>query len=327
MHMLTCRVCGNTERNTAYSIHDMMFTVGVSFNYFECSNCGCLQISKVPEDLSKYYPADYYSYSEKPGKSTFSKLAKSGLSRALVFSKRLAQSKLLRKFSPYLSDNLMIYRVLNEANININSRMLDVGCGAGSLLYNLKNMGFKNVLGVDPFISEDIFYDNQLRIIKSVLSQIAGVWDIILFNHSFEHIQDELDTLKSVRSLLGVGGVCVLNMPTTSSFAWKHYRENWVQIDAPRHLQIHSVDSIKILAGKAGLKLHDVMYTSSSLQFWGSEQNCRGIPLFSDKSYAKGLSKSIFSEREISDFRKRAVELNNRCEGDSAAFFLIADAV
>jgi len=32
------------------------------FEYFECAHCGCLQIKKIPADLSKYYPEQYHSF-------------------------------------------------------------------------------------------------------------------------------------------------------------------------------------------------------------------------------------------------------------------------
>jgi hypothetical protein len=31
------------------------------FTYFQCLHCGCLQISEIPEDMSPYYPNNYYS--------------------------------------------------------------------------------------------------------------------------------------------------------------------------------------------------------------------------------------------------------------------------
>jgi len=36
--------------------------MGDEFNYILCANCGCLQIEKAPDDMSKYYPRGYYSF-------------------------------------------------------------------------------------------------------------------------------------------------------------------------------------------------------------------------------------------------------------------------
>lgn len=49
---------------TNHILPEMMFGFGEEFAYFECSKCGCLQISEIPVDISKYYPSDYYSFSQ-----------------------------------------------------------------------------------------------------------------------------------------------------------------------------------------------------------------------------------------------------------------------
>ncbi len=39
--------------------------------------------------------------------------------------------------------------------IKFRDRILDVGCGNGSLLAQLLKIGFTNLTGVDPFINEE----------------------------------------------------------------------------------------------------------------------------------------------------------------------------
>ena len=40
----------------------MMFGYRDEFAYFACGQCGCLQIADIPPDMSRYYPANYYSF-------------------------------------------------------------------------------------------------------------------------------------------------------------------------------------------------------------------------------------------------------------------------
>ncbi len=131
-----------------------------------------------------------------------------------------------------------------------------------------------------------------------------------MFHHSFEHIQDPLKTLKYVSKLLSGEGTCLLRTPTTSSYAWNYFKTDWVHLDAPRHFFIQSIDSIKILATNAGLNIKDIIYDSTEVQFWGSEQYMCDIPLESEKSYHKNPSKSIFSASEIKTLRQKSIELN-----------------
>ena len=37
----------------------MMFGLREEFEFFECGNCGCVQIAEVPANLAKYYPEEY----------------------------------------------------------------------------------------------------------------------------------------------------------------------------------------------------------------------------------------------------------------------------
>ena len=59
---MICKICGNSENNKIFNIKEMMFGFRDKFIYFECSKCSCLQIEKIPENMGKYYPSDYYSF-------------------------------------------------------------------------------------------------------------------------------------------------------------------------------------------------------------------------------------------------------------------------
>jgi hypothetical protein len=56
-----CAICGNDADNRIFTAREMMFGLRESFDYLECSKCGCLQQLDVPEDLSRLYD-NYYSF-------------------------------------------------------------------------------------------------------------------------------------------------------------------------------------------------------------------------------------------------------------------------
>lgn len=316
---MQCEICGNKENNRNYKVKEMMFGFRDTFNYIECSYCGCLHISEIPNNMSKYYPSKYYSFRKKiitrenPLKSFFKKhrnifaITGKGLIGAIT-----------SKFFPAST----FFTHLRNADINFKSKILDVGCGAGPLLNTLNSIGFENLLGIDPYIEKDIKYEKGLVILKKYIHELEGNFKLIIFNHSFEHISDPIKTIKKVSELLLENGVCLIRTPTTSSYAWERYRHNWVQIDAPRHFFIYSIESIKILANQAGLTLKNIIYDSTSLQFWGSEQYVKDIPLYSSISYRNNPHKSIFSSREIAYFKRKAKSLNKKKLGDQATFYL-----
>ena len=60
----TCKICANSQDNTIYMVRGIEEFPGLNneFEYLECSECGCVQIVNVPQDLSKYYSFNYYSF-------------------------------------------------------------------------------------------------------------------------------------------------------------------------------------------------------------------------------------------------------------------------
>src|SRR5450759_3767686 len=63
MDNFQCRVCNNNLGNRSYIAQEMMFGLREQFTYFQCSECGLLQIAQIPLDMTLYYPKyTYYSY-------------------------------------------------------------------------------------------------------------------------------------------------------------------------------------------------------------------------------------------------------------------------
>jgi cyclopropane fatty-acyl-phospholipid synthase-like methyltransferase len=202
-------------------------------------------------------------------------------------------------------------------------RILDVGCGSGAMIYTLGSLGFARVLGIDPFIDEDRVYGNGTEIRKQSLSELDERFDVIMFHHSFEHMDDPASILGNVARLLDDGGTCVINTPNANSDAWENYGTDWVQLDAPRHLFIHSPEGLAGLATRAGLEVRDVRWNSTAFQFWGSEQYRLGIPLNDPKSHAVDTATSPFSAEQIRLWDARARELNEARRGDQFAAYLV----
>ena len=328
--LLKCRICGNRDRNTIYKVREMMLGLRDIHNYFECADCGCLQIVEVPDNIQDYYPnEDYYSYNAvKPVGGIKGKLIKSRDRFAATGMGFIGS--VMQQYQPH--DKLPSLRYVN---VTLDSKILDVGCGAGHLLHSMQEAGFKNLLGIDPFNAEDIHYDNGLSIIKNSIHELTisdkqnetikkdeDGWDLIMFNHSYEHVYDQVEVLKKTWELLKPGGICMLRVPTVTSWAWRHYAENWVQLDAPRHLFLHSIKSIHMLAEKTGFELTEVIYDSFAFQQWGSEQYQQDIALHDENSYAINPEKSPFSKEDIRNFEEHSNILNKSKAGDQAAFYL-----
>lgn len=308
MNEAVCAICGTSGAVASYTVRESMLGLGDPFLYYQCGACGCLQISSIPADLSRYYPSTYYSFSPTSRDSEAG-----GVVRA--FRKMRTRSAVLAGGLPERIMRLLFpapkLASLLRLGLTLESRILDIGCGAGMRLYALAEAGFDSLLGIDPFLEKDIQYPNGLRVEKKGLADMSGEWDALMFHHSFEHMPDQLDTLIAAWRLLRPGGTCLLRVPTVSSVAWERYREHWYQIDAPRHYFLHSRQSIGLLADQAGFIVEAVVYDSTADQFMRSEANVRGIDTV-------GPVGRIQRWR----WRREARQLNREGRGDQACFYL-----
>ena len=313
---MQCRICNNEAGNELLELKEMMYGLKEVFNYFECGKCGCVQIIKPPEDMSKYYPNDYYSYTS----------ASAG--KKANFFKRLqcqsiigANKSLLAKIITYKYRPPEYYETLKFLKLyKLSSPVLDVGSGGGDLLKFFYESGYKDLTGIDPYINSDIVYNDRLRIQKKGLFEIDRTYDAIMLNHSLEHMDNQMEVLKKLYSILSDNGRLLIRIPVVSKPLLEEYGSNVVSLDAPRHFFIHSFNSISLLVKNAGFVIENFFYDSHEFSFWGSEQYKNNISLHNNpESY---LYKKTFSDEQMEKWRTRIAAMNKKGESDNIAIYL-----
>jgi SAM-dependent methyltransferase len=185
----------------------------------------------------------------------------------------------------------------------------------------LREYGFHKLLGVDPYIDDDISYPNGVRVLKRSLDDIAGPFDLVMFHHSFEHLADPQAMLGRVHEVLGRGSYALIRMPVVGK-TWRDYGVDWFQLDAPRHLFLFSEQGFRHLATSAGFVVERVTYDSTEFQFWASEQYRHGIPFLDQRSHFGDPQGSMFDEDQILSWKRQADSLNAADSGDQAAYYL-----
>lgn len=298
---------------------DLMFGGGSPFRYERCPGCGCLHLLDVPADLSRHYPADYYSYA--------GHVAPIGGAKALA--KRARTSLLLtvpRAVPRQRKGGMPSWaRWFRAMRLRRSSRILDVGCGWGENLAYLRQDGFTNLAGVDAHLPEaEIDHGGGLVVRRAELADVEPGWDVVMLHHSFEHLPDPRATMAELSRVARPSGWVLIRTPLADSWAARTYQADWVALDAPRHLVVHTRRSIDALAAAAGFAPVDVFYDSWSFQLWGSEQYRAGIPLRDPRSHAVDPAASMFTDEQIRAYEVQAEALNRSGQGDQAGFVLRA---
>lgn len=288
-----CKIC-ESQAGFPHIVKEMMLGTGDEFLYWECAECGCLSLTAIPECLERYYPDSYYSLRTRVPKFT-RKL------RDWIYLSRLSFLVNWRRRSDL--------DVIRRVGLTRKMRLLDVGCGSGSLLSDLRELGY-NAHGVDPFVQGDLRDRFGVRVARSSLNDVSGKYDVILFRHSLEHMPIEM--LRVAAEHLAANGVCVVCIPLLG-WAWRSYKSYWAQLDAPRHFFLHTRKSFTMLANKCGFRIERVVYDSTEFQFWASQSYQQGIPLHQIAAPTGAQRRRL---------RALAASLNAHEQGDMAQFYL-----
>lgn len=184
--------------------------------------------------------------------------------------------------------------------------------------------------GIDPYLNSDVISSNY-QLLKKSIEELEGneIFDVIMLHHSFEHVENPYEVISHIKRLLKKDGLCIIRIPVSDSYAFDFYKENWVQLDAPRHVFLHTNRSMEILTSKYNLSVESIVDDSLEFQFIGSEQYKKGIGLNDPGSYYvapyKKLffnKKHLFSTSDIEEFKKHAIVLNQEGKGDQRIYYI-----
>ena len=147
-------------------------------------------------------------------------------------------------------------------------RMLDLGCGDGTVLWLAREDGWE-VHGVE-------LWPENAKLVRDTLgidvesSDIAGydpngrMWECVVLTHVLEHLPDPVGALVKIRQLLAPNGVAVLEFPNIDAFDARLrrvleragiHRRRYAPSYAPGHAQEFCRHSFDFAARQAGLEL------------------------------------------------------------------------
>lgn len=324
--MEPCPICGSASDPDRIVLREMLFGTRERFPYLRCPSCGVLRIETIPVDLATYYPPDYFdgsSAESKPPPTGLAGLADRSRTEARLFGSARRRARALRRWAPKAPPELTheLGLVQRGGLRSFDDPILDVGSGQiPSSLLRLRRLGFRHLTGVDPFLAGRSSYPG-ITLRRSTIHELSGKYRLITMHHSFEHVPDPRETLIAAERLLLPGGAILIRTPVMGTWFWETYGSDWWELDAPRHVYIHTATSLGILAADAGLVTTDVVWDSTFLEIVASEQIRRDLAWREPGSWFT-RKPADRDDPTIQAYREQALRLNAEGRAGRAGFYL-----
>jgi 2-polyprenyl-3-methyl-5-hydroxy-6-metoxy-1,4-benzoquinol methylase len=229
---LACPVCGSFGEAKFSDVTDWLFGVEGNWNVTSCNSksCDALWLNPRPSEsnVEKLYER-YHTHD-----TGF------GVSRLPASLRRLIKNEGL------IPDSLLP------------GRILEVGCGNGRYLAKLSEAGWSvNGQEVDTLAAEAAEQLLGFPIFRRTLEECSieeNSYNVVLLNHVVEHLFDPVRTLRTIRSILVPGGVCIFYTPNSFSASALIFGKRWRGLEVPRHFQILGPKSAATLLRQSGFE-------------------------------------------------------------------------
>lgn len=218
---------------------------------FECSKCsfGFIYPRPTPEETQHFYDLDAY-YTQ--GKSH---LVETG---APSFVSKV------RTHLAWRADKGETLLDLICLFVKKNSTILDIGCGAGTLLQELSALGYMSI-GVERDTRSLSLDGKNITVLEGTAETLPAQilpesCDAIVISHVLEHLSDPIAALRSAAKLLKPTGLLFCEVPNNESLIAKQSGLSWEHLDIPRHINFFDEQSLKIVAQNTGLKINRIYF-------------------------------------------------------------------
>lgn len=296
-----CPLCGSTESTPAFVTTDEYRN---QFPLRSCSHCQTRFLFPLPTDeqLAKAYAVGYYG----EGATKFGGLIEK------------------------LRDRSFAGRARNFAReLSAGASVLDIGCGDGRLLRQLKRVGKDLALhGVElPGPAAE-----RTRTIPGVRLKLGSVdsvdfedgsFDFISMVHVIEHVPSPHQALQKMARWLKPGGRLFLAFPNIDSWQASYFGAAWFHLDPPRHLSLVPPEAMRSTLSDLGLELTAQRHFCPEQNFYGWIQSMLNR-VDADRNF---LYERLKRNRRFSAHRRWAMLWQMPVAGLMTPFAIVIDAL
>ena len=238
-----CCACGHRAADPFITAEDDLTGRPGRFTFRRCRACGVVyQTPRLTiERVKDYYDDEYLAHRQRSDWGWMSPL--------FHWAMGSIDREKLRICSRYLA-------------LDASSAVLDVGCGGGTFLANLRERHGSTAVGVDFVDLADrpalrgvefhcgLFYDQDVG---------SRRFDLVTMWHFLEHDYAPLRSLIAARRALGDGGRLVIEVPRLDSLTFRLFGDRWPGLQAPQHTALYDRAALLKLVERADLEVVDYL--------------------------------------------------------------------
>lgn len=159
-------------------------------------------------------------------------------------------------------------------------KILEIGSSTGVMLSLFQKLGWK-VLGIEP--STEAAVQAKKRGISTTADYFEKVnlddqsFDVVILNHTLEHLPSPRDVLQKVSRILKKGGVVLIDVPNFGSLSSQIYGSRWPYLLPQEHFWHFTDQSLQKLLTSSGFQILETAHPSGiwdygdpGLELWQS---------------------------------------------------------
>ncbi len=254
------------------------------FDLLVCRGCGTLYVSSLPTNESRmhYETGGYYN--------------DENLVVPDFVIRRLEE--IVSSFAPYRRTN----------------KLLDIGCGAGTLLTVAKQAGW-DAEGVEVSIpTVEYLRKRGLNVFPGELERAnfpAGRFDVVTAGELIEHVPDPSSLVAEVARILRPGGIFWATTPHSHGASGRVLKLRWSVVSPPEHLHLFSIRGLSGLLSRHGFQRVRVksegLTVGELIRSFRSHGEAGGEPV-KPKSHERVQSDYQMNESLLRNSRRRMIK-------------------
>ncbi|MDA2915350.1 class I SAM-dependent methyltransferase [Nitrospinae bacterium AH_259_B05_G02_I21] len=296
MESVVCTLCHQNQSSPYYLRVKEAWLGQEEFSLVKCQACGLVYTNPRPteQEIRRYYSTEFYGRGD-------------------------------RRFNPLIDWLITLTRRKRAKDIMKLRRpgvLLDVGCGNGSFLVNLKEQGW-TVYGTElsTYAIARVSSEFRQHIFIGPVSEAKypkEFFDVITLWHVFEHLPDPSNVLEELWRILKPGGLLVISGPNLESLQAKFGQEHWFHLFVPHHYYHYSPAILQTIVERAGFR-------TEKWSAFDPEQNIFGfVQTFFNRM---GLHHNLLLDRLKSKSNRDGRSTSFRVRGQIALMYSLLPAV